>query len=446
MALSLNFAMILCFRTITGFGVGIGLSIDPVFISEVSPAGVRGELVTWSEISINIGILIGFIASYGFKDMSTGIAWRLMLGCGIIAPFILLICVFTIMPESPRWLIARGYETEARKVLSKLTWPDEDRSAILKEIQNAVREEKKSHLSELSWRQILFPPTPGLRRAIMVGVGVATAQQILVEESLLFYFPEILESMNVARVHVFMALIAMGILKTVCIIISACFLDSAGRRPMLLISIGGMGIALAGVALSFLAHLPWGAVVCIWGYMSFFSLGIGPGCWLLAAEVFPLAIRARAMAIATTSNRIVSAVVASSFLPWAKAVGFATYFFCFAILAFFVWILIFFYVPETKGKTLEAMADYFEKRATPSTRFSDTGRIDTSQHIEDDDQEDGREGRTTINLASTEPSTMNPLSASQTSAKKPKHRSMLEMNDDANFPPTQSPPETMAAS
>lgn len=367
MALSPNYAVLLSCRVVTGFGVGMGLSIDPVYIAEVAPKQFRGELVTWSEISINVGILLGFIASYFFRNVHPGLAWRLMLGCGIFAPLVLLILTIFVMPESPRWLVANGKEVEARKVLNRLTWPWEDRSGIIKEIRDAVEAEQ---CAVASWSTVFRPPTVALRRALLVGIGIASAQQVMAEEALLFYCPTILHDMGIGRNRVFLALIAMGILKTACIIISACFLDNFGRRPMLLISIAGMAISLSVIALSFEYHIQWVTVVGIWSYMGCFSLGIGPICWLIASEVFPLSVRAKGMALATISNRFFSTVIASSFLSWARAMpgaGFSGYFWFFAAVACVVWLVVFRTVPETKGKSLEEMQAVFEGTAAAAS-------------------------------------------------------------------------------
>lgn len=367
MAVAQDYYMLLAFRVLTGVGMGVGFSVDPVYIAEVSPKQYRGELVTWSEIATNVGILAGFVTSFLFSDVHEGLAWRLMLGCGVFAPLLLLVLTIFVMPESPRWLVANDREQDARQVLSRLTHPDEDRTAIIGDIRQAIRDEAES---AVGWHAVLFPESPGLRRAVRVGVGVAIAQQVMAEESLLFYQPQILSDMGIPRHVVFLALIAMGALKTLCIVVSACFLDSKGRRPMLLISVAGMGKSLLAIGLALWFDYQWGVVMAIWGYMSYFSLGIGPVCWLLASEVFPLSIRAKAMALATCANRLTSAIIASTFPSWAKAMPGrpnAGYFFFFTAVAAVCWIIIYLYVPETKGMSLEKMAEVFDKAAKPST-------------------------------------------------------------------------------
>ncbi|KAJ8610537.1 hypothetical protein CTAYLR_009746 [Chrysophaeum taylorii] len=359
MTFSPTYAVLLAFRVVTGIGVGMGLSIDPVYIAEIAPKQFRGELVSWSEISINFGILLGFVTSYAFRGFRASISWRLMLGCGVVAPLVLLALTVFVMPESPRWLVANDREAEAREVLARLTRPTDDREAIILEIREALRTER---CAVADWATVLRPRSKADGRALAVGVGVAAAQQLMAEESLLFYLPRILGSMQVDDRKIFLALIAMGILKTSCIVVSACFLDTRGRRPMLLVSVAGMAASLASIALSMLYAFEWGTVVAIWCYMMSFSLGLGPICWLVASEVFPLSVRAKGMALATCANRFFAAAIATSFLTWANAMpgrGYSQYFWFFAAVAAVIWVLLYIFVPETKGKSLEEMRVIF---------------------------------------------------------------------------------------
>ena len=359
MASSPTYASLLAFRVITGVGVGVGLSVDPVYIAEVAPKEHRGSLVSWSEIFINVGILLGFIATFVFKDLRPATAWRTMLGCGAVMPSFLLVLTITVMPETPRWLVARGRVEEAREILVRLNGSDAD----LREIEAAVKREKA--LEVRGWAAVFRPPTAGAKRALAVGVGVAVVQQILAEESLLFYQPRILLDMGMKRNAVLGFLVLTGVLKTGCIVVAACYLDDKGRRPLLLLSLAGMGLSLFGVAVAFSAASHALAIVSVNAYMMTFSLGIGPITWLLASEVFPLNIRAKAMTLATVANRVTSTLIASTFLSWARAFTYAGYFYFFAALAAAVFALCHRHMPETKGKSLEEMAHFFDSLGEP---------------------------------------------------------------------------------
>ena len=171
--------------------------------------------------------------------------------------------------------------------------------------------------------------------------------------------------MGMDRTTVLAALIVTGVLKTGCIVVAAYYLDSLGRRPLLLVSLAGMGAALFLLGVAFAASSGLLAILCVNAYMMAFSLGIGPVTWLLASEVFPLNIRAKAMTLATVANRLTSTVVASTFLSWARAFTYAGYFFFFSFIAAATFLVVHRHLPETKGKSLEEMAAFFERIGEP---------------------------------------------------------------------------------
>ncbi|KAJ1454340.1 general substrate transporter [Pelagophyceae sp. CCMP2097] len=357
MALAPSYALLMFGRAITGVGVGVGLSVDPVYIAEVAPKEHRGALVNWSEISITIGLLSGFCASYVFRNLPADLAWRAMLGCGGIMPLVLFILTLTVMPESPRWLVRQGRTAEAEEILVRLNHPDVDVQGLLDEIQQDASAQDQQ---ETSWKSVFFPETPGARLAVATGVGVAAMQQMLATHAILSYQPRILASMGVERDVIFMCLIAMGALKGAMLVVSTWFLDSRGRRPLLIISTAGMGAALVIIGFFFQVGQPWGAVAGTWFFFIAESIGVGPVGYLLAAEVFPLRIRAKAMALATIGNRITSTIISSTFLSWASAWGYPAYFYFFAVVSFGAVGVLYIYLPETNGKSLEQMAAYFE--------------------------------------------------------------------------------------
>jgi MFS family permease len=120
MAAAQTYFALMIGRAVVGVGVGFGLAVDPVYIAEISPAAQRGRLVTWSEISINIGLLLGFSTGYAFSGLDRALGWRVMLGCGGVLPCVMLLLVWRVMPESPRWLIQNGRVGEARPILEAI--------------------------------------------------------------------------------------------------------------------------------------------------------------------------------------------------------------------------------------------------------------------------------------------------------------------------------------
>ncbi|KAJ8600261.1 hypothetical protein CTAYLR_002018 [Chrysophaeum taylorii] len=340
MCFSTSYGELFAFRVCTGIGVGVGFSVDPVYIAEIAPPHHRGELVTWSEVAVNLGIVTGFVAAYALGS------WRLMLACGLPAPCLLTALTLTVMPESPKWLMAHGRLEEAKRVLERLRL-----------------EQPPSAEPQGSWRDLWRA-----KRALGLALFVAVSQQVMAEQVLLYYQPQILRAMNLPRARIFAARLAMGLLKTICAVISGRCLDSRGRRVLLLIGIAAMGASLSGIALCFALDAQVGVVVLIWLYMCAFSLGIGPICWLYASEILPFQCRAKGMALATCANKLTSFVISSTFLTWAHAMPgtFSGYFAVFAVVAVVVWLLVLRHLPETKNKSLDEIQSEFSYSSRPA--------------------------------------------------------------------------------
>lgn len=349
-------------RVFLGVALGISLALGPLYISEISPASHRGRLTTMAEIAINVGILIGFIVNWLFADLPRGVNWRVMIACGGILPFVLIILSLTILPESPRWLIAKGQVAQAEYILTCTHPAGEDVSKLVAGIIEQAEAEKG--YAELGWEPLLRPDA-FTRRMMMVGIGVAFAQQVTGIESVVMYSPEIFKSAGVAITdkELLRATIWVGIVKTLCILIAAHFLDKTGRRPLLLISMAGMACCQVMLAVAYLHSLSQVAALAVLFYVACFSLGIGPICWIYAAEVFPLHIRAKALSIATTVNRLTSGFVALTLLPLANVLSFAGYFLLFASFTATAGMVQYFTCPETKGLTLEQVSECFVKDA-----------------------------------------------------------------------------------
>mmetsp|Transcript_93898 Transcript_93898/g.268895 ORF Transcript_93898/g.268895 Transcript_93898/m.268895 type:complete len:362 (+) Transcript_93898:123-1208(+) len=269
------------------------------------------------------------------------------------------------MPESPRWLVANGREDEAAVILSRCYAEGTDTNELVDSIRRAVTEEQQAN-GTMSWYKMLCRPTPGVRRMLLVGVGVAAAQQTTAIEAVQYYVLYILESAGVEdKGTAFMYLLGLGLLKVVVIVLAGRLFDhpKVGRRPLLLASNAGIALALVILAINFSMGEPsvgW-AVLALALFVCFFSLGMGPGCWLIASEVFSTQIRARAMSLATFTNRGCAVIIGSTFLTLRSALGDSGFFMLFVVLVMGNIAFIYRYVPETKGRTLEDMLRYFDE-------------------------------------------------------------------------------------
>jgi MFS family permease len=175
MVFSKSYEVLLVGRFFVGLGVGVGLAIDPLYIAEVTPAKHRGELVTWSEIFLNIGIVLGFSTGLFFSNLDDSIEWRIMLALGMVLPCVMIALVLTVMPESPRWLVSKNREEEARNILQLIYPPGFNVQPVIQDINEAIERDAAAEKA-VGWG-ILLHPTPAIRRMMLVGVGTAIAQQ-----------------------------------------------------------------------------------------------------------------------------------------------------------------------------------------------------------------------------------------------------------------------------
>ena len=347
-------------RTFVGLGVGFGLAVDPVYISEISQAAHRGQLVTWSEIATNIGILFGFSSGLIFSHVSDGLAWRLMFALGAVLPCFVMYFSTFVMPESPRWLVSNNREEEARKVLQQVYPEGYDVRIIVKDIREGLEKEAMAE-NAMGWDVILFP-SPAFKRMLLVGVGTAIAQQAVGIDAIQYFLMYILDESGIkSRQAQLWILIVLGFIKLVVIVLAGHLFDRKGRRPLFFVSLLGMSVSLMLVSMAFIGNADSGAFA-VFGlalYLAFFSVGMGPGAWLIPSECFSTMIRAKAMSVATFMNRTTATIMSSTFLTVANAMTWAGFFIMMSLVCLAVLVWMFIYVPETKGRPLEEMAFYF---------------------------------------------------------------------------------------
>ena len=361
MILSRNYSLLLLGRMFVGVGLGVGFAIDPLYIAEVSPAKYRGELVTWSEIATNIGVVMGFATGLFLGDMEDSAQWRLMFLLGCIMPAIMIVLVYTVMPESPRWLVGKSRIDEASEILNKIYPSGYDVEPVLLDMREAIDRDAAAE-KVLGWAAV-FRPTPAFQRMLMVGVCTAIGQQAVGIDAIQYYLIDIIEDTGIdSHEKQSLVLVLLGIVKLVFIVIGGKCFDRTGRRPLFFISLVGMTFSLGLVAVAKLidSGLSTGAQLAgVALYLAFFSTGVGPGSWLIPSEVFSVSIRAKAMSVATSMNRATATLMSSTFLSTAHAMGFGAFFCLLGIICVIFLVFLDTYLPETKGRSLEDMSIYF---------------------------------------------------------------------------------------
>ena len=231
---------------------------------------------------------------------------------------------------------------------------------ILVDIKDALHRELTAGKS-MGWDMILFP-TPAFRRMLLVGLGTAVAQQAVGIEAVQYFLVFILNETGIhSRAAQTGILMFLGFIKLMFVVLGGKLFDRKGRRPLFFVSLCGMAAALILLSINFYgdSSSPGFTIFGLTLYLAFFSVGMGPGAWLIPSEVFATCIRAKAMSVATFLNRATATLMTSTFLSTANAMSWAGFFFLLALVCLIVLVFLFFFLPETKGRSLEDMSIYF---------------------------------------------------------------------------------------
>ena len=349
-----QFWVFVLFRILGGVGVGVASLASPMYIAEITPARIRGRMVSVNQFAIISGMLIIYFVNYFIARpdnaaWNEAVGWRWMFASGSLpaALFLLLLCL---VPESPRWLVEQGRPQLAREVLARVGGP-EHAAAEMAALEQSLGQEAGS------FRQLF---APRLRAALGLGVALAILQQVTGINVFLYYAPEIFKQLGARVDAALLQTIVVGAVNLLFTVGAIRTVDRLGRRPLMIMGAAGMGLCLVamGVAAQTGAVALW-VLAFILGYIACFALSVGPVTWVLLSEIYPTRIRGRAMSVATFCLWTANFIVSQTFPmldgnPWLIGRfnhGFPFYvygFFCVVLVAL-VWSR----VPETKGRSLE---------------------------------------------------------------------------------------------
>lgn len=341
---------ILIGRLFIGFAIGIGSYAAPLYIAEISPYDLRGTLVTLYQLAITIGILLSYLINYAFTNIDG--SWRWMFGIGL-APATLLTIGMFFLPESPRWLAMTNQPEAAIATLKHLRQSD-DVHQELHDIQHSLAI-KHAHFADVF--------KPWIRPVLFLGAMLGLIQQVTGINTIIYYAPSIFALTGFHDTSsTILATVGIGVVNVLATFIAVRFLDTIGRRPLLLTGLIGMGLSLFVLSLSFSlsassAWLMWAAMACTFMYIICFAFSLGAILWVIVSEIFPLEIRATAMGIAMFCCFFWNFVVSSTFLTLLDAMGPAATFMMYAVLCFASLIFCYYKVPETKGVSLEQIEE-----------------------------------------------------------------------------------------
>src|ERR1700758_1198112 len=352
-ALASTVTMFAVARLIGGLAIGLASVLTPVYIAEISPSKNRGTLVSLNQLAIVIGILSAYLVNWQIARFGEN-SWRWMLAVAAL-PSIAFLFGLLLIPESPRWLISIGDHNQGERVLARM-FGEEMAKEQVEAVEQAVAGE------EGSWREVL---SPNMRKRLAIGMLLALFSQITGINTVLYY-GSIIVSEHFPGQSTSMALIAnviIGAVNFLLTIVAMVFLDRWGRRAILMISSGGMGVALAFlvIGLNVPGVPPLLMLAGILLYVAFFALGMGPGPWLIISEIFPTKVRGRAASIATSILWSGTLLVTLTFLSLVKVLNLWGTFAIYGALSFFCLMFVWKMVPETKGRTLEQIQQTWSK-------------------------------------------------------------------------------------
>ncbi|MFT4074095.1 MAG: sugar porter family MFS transporter [Asticcacaulis sp.] len=346
------------YRFLGGCAIGMASLISPLYIAEIAPASQRGLLVTFQQIAIVGGMLLVYFVNLKIGEMgddawvlATG--WRHMLAsCAIPAALFFLAAFF--MPDTPRWYVMKGREEKAMKLLTSLDGP---------EVAKDTLAEIKASLSEHSGK--LFSFGAGV---IVVGVLLSVFQQFVGINAVLYYAPLMFKNMGSGTDTALLQTVIVGAANVLFTLVATVTVDRWGRKPLLILGAIMMAISMALLGYFFQTHTEGTALLyAAIFYIAGFALSWGPVVWVLLSEMFPNSIKGPAMAVAVAAQWISNYIVTASFKVvdgdtainaiFNHGLNYYVYAGCSVLAALFVWK----FVPETKGKTLEAIESLWKK-------------------------------------------------------------------------------------
>ncbi|MCD7915381.1 MAG: D-xylose transporter XylE [Tannerellaceae bacterium] len=396
--------LFVAYRILGGIGVGLASMVSPMYIAEMAPADRRGNLVSWNQFAVIFGMLVVYFVNYtialqGDASWLHTIGWRYMFASEII-PALLFFSFLFFVPETPRYLIMRGKTEKAKGILQKLVG-DKAAAIELSAIKDSFKEKSPSmrpYFTFMGAWLALFVVTYGILELvgntnaleialigsffvslilpmrsfgmmiILVGILLSGFQQFVGINVVLYYAPEIFKTMGAETDAALLQQIIVGAVNLSFTVLAIFTVDKFGRRPLMIIGALVMAGAMIILGTTFYTYsVGIASLICMLVYTAGFAMSWGPVCWVLLAEIFPNSIRSTVMSIAVAGQWIANFLVSWTFPMLDKnqyltdtfnhGVAYWIYGLMGLLAAFFIWK----FVPETKGKTLEQMEQYWKK-------------------------------------------------------------------------------------
>eukprot|EP01113_Clastostelium_recurvatum_P047766 TRINITY_DN8576_c0_g1_i2.p1 TRINITY_DN8576_c0_g1~~TRINITY_DN8576_c0_g1_i2.p1 ORF type:complete len:552 (+),score=101.48 TRINITY_DN8576_c0_g1_i2:29-1657(+) len=363
-------------RFISGMGVGLMSAAVPLFIAETARSSVRGKLISIYQLMITFGIVVASCINAIIISTTSGdLEWRLALAIQVIPAFVLWGLII-ILPFSPRWLLMRGKIDLSRRTLARLRSLPVDSPEIEKEFRDILEGyELEKRVGEASLRELL---RKGIRNRVVLAITIQMLQQWTGINVILYYASSIFESMgfgvdNSSKLFV----IVNSFVVFFATIPGIWLVERVGRKRCLVVGGLALGLSHLGVALFYglslrvqtSPSLAWGAVICIYLFTLSFASTWGPIAWVYQSEIFPLRVRAKGQALGTMSNWVWNAIIAKISPLLLANIGYYTYV-IFGGMGIIMCLFVLFFIPETRGRTLEEMDEVFGYNSSSSSSSS----------------------------------------------------------------------------
>jgi len=368
-SLAPSFSFFIGNRILGGVAIGLASNLSPMYIAEISPASMRGKFVSVNQLTIVIGILAAQLVNWLIAEpVPAGASaadilaswngqagWRWMFGAEAVPAFLFFLLMFFI-PESPRWLVKKGRDAEAERVLARVGGKGFAGQA-LREIRDTLA---SGEVGKVRFRSLFGP---GLAKVLVVGVVLAIYQQWCGINVIFYYAEEIFTAAGYGVSGVLFNIVITGTVNLIFTLIAIRLVDRLGRKPLMMAGSAGLAVVFGLIGASYAVHsrgVHLLALVVV--AMALYALSLAPVTWVLLSEIFPNRIRGAAMSVSTVSLWSACFVLTYTFPLLNKGLGPAGTFWIYAGISVFGFIFIRSRVRETKGKTLEEIEREFVGR------------------------------------------------------------------------------------
>ena len=356
---SYSFAGFITWRIVGGVAIGLASSVSPVYIAEISPAAWRGRLVSLNQLAIVIGILLAQIVNWqiaqvvpkGITSATMAVSWNAQSGwrwmfTAVAVPAVLLLISAPFIPESPRWLAARGKEAKATEILRRIGGDNYSRLEV-----ESIRKTLAGLAQTGHWRELFHSP---VRKLVLIGVALAVLQQGSGINILFNYAEEVYRSAGYGLNDILFNIVITGAINLVFTLVAMLLVDRFGRRKLMIFGCVAIAASHLAASLAYRAHMQGLSVLVLTlCAIACYAVSLAPVTWVLISEIFPNRVRASAVSVAVAALWGASFVLTYTFPALDRALGTSGTFLIYGGICIAGAVMVFFTVPETQGRSLE---------------------------------------------------------------------------------------------